>query len=67
MSIESIWDRYAAAWSLNAASRADELSACVAHDITYCDPNGVIEGRDALSRYMAVTGFFDPPGPGAAR
>lgn len=121
MSIESIWDRYAAAWSLNTASRADELSACVAHDITYCDPNGVIEGRDALSRYMhafqgsvpggsflissarhhhdralarwrltgpagqelqtgasaafhdhdgrlkAVTGFFDPPGPGAAR
>lgn len=52
MTLETLWDRYAAAWSLDAASRADELAACVAHDIAYCDPNGVIEGRDALSKYM---------------
>jgi hypothetical protein len=29
-----------------------ELSACLADDVTYCDPHGLIEGRPTLSNYM---------------
>lgn len=47
-----LWTRYAAIWSLPEQQRMDELKACVADDITYCDPNNAIEGRHALSHYM---------------
>jgi SnoaL-like domain len=49
-----LWNRYAAIWSADADTRAIELRACLADDATYCDPNGPIEGRDALSTYMGT-------------
>lgn len=52
MTPEALWKRYAAIWSLNADARTPELSACLADGVTYCDPNGLIEGRAALSEYM---------------
>lgn len=51
MSLE-LWNRYAAIWSADAETRKHELLTCLADDVTYCDPNGVIEGREALSAYM---------------
>ncbi|EJC74454.1 nuclear transport factor 2 family protein [Rhizobium hidalgonense] len=53
MTPEALWNRYAAIWSLNADAREPELSACLADDVTYCDPNGAIAGRAGLSAYMA--------------
>jgi hypothetical protein len=53
MTPEALWDRYAAIWSLDAANREAELVACLADDVTYCDPNGLIDGRPSLSSYMA--------------
>lgn len=52
MTPETLWKRYSAIWSLEADAREPELSACLANDITYCDPNGPIAGRAALSDYM---------------
>jgi hypothetical protein len=54
MIVDRLWDRYAATWSLDGDTREDELSACVAADVTYCDPNGLLQGREALSAYMAA-------------
>ena len=54
MTPESLWTRYSAIWTLpDASARHAELAACLAEDATYCDPNGLIEGRAALSEYMA--------------
>lgn len=64
MSPEALWPRYAAVWSAPAAVRTAELAACLADAATYCDPNGVIEGRDALSAYMG--GFQESVPQGAA-
>ncbi len=61
MTPEALWQRYAAIWSLDAAKREAELAACLADDITYCDPNGVVAGRAALSAYM---GGFQKSVPG---
>ncbi len=61
MSPESLWNRYAAIWSQDADVRTDELAACLADEITYCDPNGLIKGRPALSVYM---GQFQQSVPG---
>ncbi len=44
MTPEALWQRYA----LDADARNGELAACLADDATYCDPNGLIEGRTAL-------------------
>lgn len=52
MTPESLWDRYASIWSSEPAVRASELGACLADECSYCDANGLIEGRDALSVYM---------------
>jgi hypothetical protein len=52
MTPDSLWTRYAAVWSLEAARREAELNACLADDVTYCDPNGLLAGRSALSGYM---------------
>ena len=52
MTPETLWERYSAIWSLNAEARGLELMACLADDASYCDPNGLIEGRAALSDYM---------------
>jgi SnoaL-like domain len=57
------WDRYAAIWSLDAAARASELPACVTGDVTYCDPGGLLQGRQALSDYM---GAFQDSVPGGS-
>ena len=50
---EILWENYAAAWSLAEAVRRSELPLCLAEDITYCDPNGLITGCEGLSAYMA--------------
>jgi SnoaL-like domain len=52
MTTEALWMRYAAIWSLDAGRREAELAACLADDVTYCDPNGLLAGRSALSSYM---------------
>jgi SnoaL-like domain len=49
---EFLWDRYASIWSSESAVRESELAACLADACSYCDANGLIEGRDALSAYM---------------
>ena len=51
----ALWQRYADTWSAEPAPRAPELEACLHEDCSYCDPNGLIHGRRALSDYM--TGF----------
>ncbi|MBY5808404.1 nuclear transport factor 2 family protein [Rhizobium leguminosarum] len=53
MTPEALWNRYAAIWSLDASAREPEMLACLADDVTYCDPNGTIAGRAGLSAYMA--------------
>jgi hypothetical protein len=53
MTADRPWDRYAATWSLDPAARASELPACVTGDVSYCDPNGLLQGQQALSDYMA--------------
>lgn len=65
MTPENLWTRYSAIWSLvDADARAVELDACLADDATYCDPNGLIEGRAALSDYMDGFQKSAPPGAG---
>jgi hypothetical protein len=54
MSPETLWNRYAAIWSRDVDSRASELEICLADDVSYCDPNGQISGRAALSDYMGA-------------
>ncbi len=54
MTPEALWKRYAAIWSLKAEEREVELAACLVEDATYCDPNGLQEGRHALSAYMGA-------------
>jgi SnoaL-like protein len=58
----TLWERYAAIWSLPAEARASELDACVANDVVYVDPNGTVRGRQSLSDYM---GGFQKSAPGA--
>lgn len=52
MTPETLWQRYAQIWSSEPAVRATELEACLADDCSYCDVNGLLSGRDALSSYM---------------
>jgi hypothetical protein len=53
MTPEELWTRYAAIWSVpDAEERAAELAVCLTEDATYCDPNGLLVGRSALSDYM---------------
>ncbi|MFM9862216.1 MAG: nuclear transport factor 2 family protein [Micropepsaceae bacterium] len=61
MTPQALWIRYAAIWSALAGRRRDELAACLTEDATYCDPNGLITGRDSLSAYM---GQFQETAPG---
>lgn len=63
MSPEELWHRYCAIWSAPADARTGELAACLADDATYCDPNGLVEGREALSAYM---GGFQDGAPGCS-
>jgi len=63
MTPEELWTRYSAIWSAPIDSRRAELAACLSDGAAYCDPNGLIEGRDALSNYM---GGFQDSVPGAA-
>jgi hypothetical protein len=63
MTLNALWVRYAAIWSLDSELRAEELAACLTDDVTYCDPNGLIEGPSALSTYM---GGFQQSVPGGA-
>jgi len=53
MDAEELWPRYAAIWSSDPARRESELNECLADDASYCDPNGPLKGRAALSDYMA--------------
>ncbi|MHC0052718.1 nuclear transport factor 2 family protein [Actibacterium sp. D379-3] len=52
MDVSQLWPRYAKIWSSDAKTRQRELLACLADDATYCDPNGLLTGREALSDYM---------------
>ena len=52
MKPEFLWKRYGRIWSSEPAARATELEACLVDDCTYCDMNGLLEGREALSDYM---------------
>jgi hypothetical protein len=52
MTPDVLWNRYAATWSLANEQREGELAACLADDVTYCDPNHSAAGRAALSDYM---------------
>ena len=52
MNPEHLWQRYARIWSSEPALRAAELETCLADRCSYCDVNGLIEGREALSSYM---------------
>jgi hypothetical protein len=62
MNPDALWKRYSAIWSLaDSAERDKELITCLADDATYCDPNGLLVGRDALSNYM---GQFQASAPG---
>lgn len=61
MDAETLWPRYAKIWSSDPAMRERELQACLADDATYCDPNGPLSGRAALSGYM---GGFQQSVPG---
>jgi hypothetical protein len=62
MTPDALWRRYADVWSRpDAAERSAELAACLAEDATYCDPNGLLAGRAALSEYM---GQFQAGVPG---
>ena len=62
MTPDALWQRYAAACSRpDATERSAELAACLAEDATYCDPNGLLAGRAALSEYM---GQFQASVPG---
>lgn len=63
MTPDELWHRYAAIWSLAAGERDPELAACLADDVTYCDPNGLLAGRPALSDYM---GRFQDGVPGGS-
>jgi hypothetical protein len=63
MSPETLWNRYAAIWSHDANTRTGELEACLADDVTYCDTNGLLAGRPAISNYM---GGFQQHVPGAS-
>jgi hypothetical protein len=47
-----LWQRYARIWSSAPAVRTTELETCLADGCSYCDINGRIEGREALSDYM---------------
>ena len=47
-----LWQRYADIWSAEPALRAPELEACLHEECSYCDPNGLVHGRRALSDYM---------------
>jgi len=54
MTPDALWRRYSAIWSEpDASRRTSELAACLADNASYCDPNGLVEGRAALSDYMA--------------
>lgn len=61
MTIDALWHRYSAIWSKSEDERAVELDACLAPEASYCDPNGRINGRAALSAYM---GGFQESVPG---
>jgi hypothetical protein len=52
MTPEALWQRYARIWSTEPVQRGTELQACLADHCTYCDVNGQLEGRQALSGYM---------------
>lgn len=63
MTPDALWKRYSAIWTISdAAVRQAELAACLADDATYCDPNGLIKGHQALSEYMAGFQQSVPPG-----
>jgi SnoaL-like domain len=54
MTPQALWNRYANTWSAPADVRTEELLSCLTDEVTYCDPNGLIQGRSALSEYMAA-------------
>jgi hypothetical protein len=63
MTVEELWERYAATWSLPDDRRDKQLAAVAAAGVTYSDPASEVAGLDALSRYMAG---FQASVPGGA-
>jgi SnoaL-like domain len=52
MTPHALWQRYAHIWSAEPGLRTSELQACLADACSYCDSNGLLEGRECLSAYM---------------
>ena len=52
MTPESLWRRYARIWSSEETIRAAEMETCLSEGCSYCDVNGLLQGRAALSGYM---------------
>lgn len=51
---DSLWPRYAALWSADAATRARQMPQYLSADLRYSDPTQQIEGLAALDGYMAA-------------
>ncbi|MEO8386827.1 hypothetical protein [Polaromonas sp.] len=62
MTPHTLWIRYARIWSADPVTRDAELEICLHDECSYCDVNGLLEGRAALSAYM---GGFQDMAPGA--
>jgi SnoaL-like domain len=52
MTPDQLWQRYSRIWSADRPTRTAELEVWLESACSYCDVNGVIEGREALSNYM---------------
>lgn len=52
MTPDDLWRRYAALWSTNPRERDDEMAACLADEVAYCDPHIEVTGRATLAAYM---------------
>lgn len=64
MTTQELWTRYARIWSADQVTRETELTACLAPDVCYTDPNTTVQGHEALSNYMAGFQAGVPPGAG---
>lgn len=60
--LENKWKNYASSWSQSSDQRNSILKDIVADNVTYCDPNSMVTGRDAFAAHMEQ---FQQDVPGA--